>query len=270
MIEHVLQGGVSGIFLLGSSGEGPLLSADVCMTTVEQTVRHVDSRVPVLVGIIETATGRVIETGKAYTSIGVDAIVTMAPFYYGYQPEHILHHFLSIAEQVPLPQIAYNNSPRVGHTLTPQLIEQLLAEKAIEGIKDSDGAMTAFQAFVELKRSYPTFQVAQGAEHIAAMSVVRGADGLVLGLANVAPRLCVDLYEAAKAGDLAKAWELQRQLSALWQLHLQGNSPLAAMKQAAALLNLCEPHICQPLHPPTAEQTTAIRDILANLHVLER
>ena len=267
MVQHVIEGGVSGIFILGSSGEGPILPHGSRLQVAQIVLEQVNGRVPVLAGVVETATSRAVATAKDFAAMGVDAIVTMSPFYYGFKTEHILRHFLSLAEAVNVPQVVYNNSPRVGHVLTPEIVIRLLEEGAIVGIKDSEGAMMPFQAFVELKRTYTTFGVALGAEHLAALSVVRGADGLVLGLANIAPQLCVDLFNAAADGNTEQAWSLQRELSQLWRLHLEGPSPLACMKQAATLLGLCQPHISAPLAPPTDQHTKNIQNILTSLHI---
>ena len=132
----------------------------------------------------------------------------------------------------------YNIPQMVKTILEPETVALLAESPNVVSIKDSWGDMTRFQRLVGIKKQRPDFGVYQGAEAVAALSIVRGANGCVLGLANVAPRLCNDIYAAARSGDLARAWALQEQLLALAKLYSHGTW-LPCLKTALSVLGLC-------------------------------
>ncbi|MBI4572229.1 MAG: dihydrodipicolinate synthase family protein [candidate division NC10 bacterium] len=135
------------------------------------------------------------------------------------------------------------------------------------GIKDSAGSFEAFQQFLAVKQARPTFRVLPGDESLGAASLLLGADGLVPGMANFAPRLFVSLREAAAKGDAATCADLQRQITNLATLHGHGHW-LPALKAACALVGLGNGRPSPPLAPAGDEDRQAIESILRRHGVL--
>jgi 4-hydroxy-tetrahydrodipicolinate synthase len=265
LIEHVIAGGVAAIFVLGSSGEAPALRPAQKERIVRLAVAKVAGRVPVLAGVVEPSTTLAVEAARQYAALGADALVPTSPYYFLHDQDDLASHFRAIAEAVDIPVFVYNIPVLAGHTLSPELVASLAKLPNIQGLKDSDGKLDAFQQF--LKSRSDTFQVWQGAEPVAAISVVRGADGLVLGLANIAPQMIVAMYGAASSGNLEEAWRLQEQLMQLFPIQ-RHKSFLAGLKSAANHLDLCGTRVSLPFEELTAEQHGKVRATLVTLGLL--
>jgi 4-hydroxy-tetrahydrodipicolinate synthase len=267
LVEHVIAGGVSGIFLLGSSGEGPALSDTVKERLVRLVTAQAKNRVAVLVGAFAVGTRQTIDLAHRLLKNGGDVAVLVAPFYFSQTQDEIAAHISAVARALDVPTMFYNIPQMVKTMIEPETAAKIAQTKEVIAIKDSWGDMTRFQRTLAIKHTRPDFGVYQGAEGVAALSIARGANGAVLGLANVAPKLCVDLYNAASSGDMAHAWKLQEQLMVLWQLHTHGQW-LPCLKMAVNQLGICEPNASAPFVPVTTEGITAIRNDMQKAEIL--
>jgi len=264
MIDYVIAGGVSGIFVLGSSGEFFSLDDATKERLVRAARSYIGGRVSLLVGISEAATRQTIQQGKRLVHLGADALVATAPYYYPHPPSELISHFLTIARAFDAPTILYNIPQMVKVSLDPETVQRLAEEPSIIGIKDSAGDMSVFEQYLKI----PNFAVTQGAETTAAQSVLMGAAGLVVGMANIAPGLCRAMFDAAKAGDKATAQSHQAQLMALFPINQQ-KSWVAGLKMAAHLLGLCSPNLTAPFAPLSEAQIGVIRQTLIQTGLLE-
>jgi 4-hydroxy-tetrahydrodipicolinate synthase len=267
LVEHVIEGGVAAIFVVGTSGEFPALAPAVKERLVQATTALVAGRVPVLAGVAEPGTRLTVAQARRMAKLGVDCVVVTAPYYFPHSQEEISQHFTTVANAVDVPTILYNIPQTVQTIVEPETVAELIQHSGIVGIKDSAGDMVRFQEFLNLPGASSTFQVWQGAEAMTAISVTRGADGAVLGLANVAPRLCHDLYQAASEGDNALAWALQGKLTKLWGIQMH-RSFLAGLKTATSQLGLCESTVTAPFHPLDDTQAAQVRQTLEDLSLL--
>jgi 4-hydroxy-tetrahydrodipicolinate synthase len=261
LVEYVIEGGVSAIFLLGSCGEFPALRTEEKIQVVKLTKRYAQGRVPILVGVGETKTRRAVILSEKIVEAGADTLVASAPFYYHYTQNELLSHFTTIARATEVPLLLYNIPQLVSHTLAPETVAHLADVENILGLKDSAGDMDVFQSYLNVKRDHPNFGVYQGAEPVAAVSLVRGADGVVLGLANLAPKLCASLYTTAKEGNLFALWDLHDKLI---QLRVVQNhkSWLTGLKTAVSLLGICGPMVSAPFEPLTTAQVASVRQTM--------
>jgi 4-hydroxy-tetrahydrodipicolinate synthase len=221
----------------------------------------VKGRVPVLVGAFEVGTLRTIQLAERLLQEGGDAAVVTAPYYFTHTQDELYAHFAAIADALKKPLIVYNIPQMVKMVLEPETVVRLARNPNIIGIKDSLGDMARFQRLLPIRQERPEFGIHQGAEGVAAISIARGASGATLGLANIAPRLCCDLYQASCCGDLETAWKLQERLVRLWQLHTHG-AWLPCLKAAASLLGLCQPYTVAPF---TRLPAAAVKAIQADL-----
>lgn len=269
IVEYVIEGGVTGIFVLGSSGEFPGLSNATKERLVQAVRTQIGRRnISLLVGITRAGTRHTIEEGKWLAPLGADAIVVTAPYYYWYSQTEMANHFLTVARAIDVPTVLYNIPPMVKMSLEPETLSHLAKEPTIIGLKDSAGNMETFKKFLEISRQYSNFGLCQGAEEAVVDSVLAGADGLVLGLANIAPRLCRDILDAAKARDSAKVRKLNDQLLRLYPINTH-KSFLAGLKCAANLLDLCGPTVTTPFAPLEEDQVKLVHQTLIDLHLLD-
>ena len=264
LIEHALDGGVGGVFVLGSTGESALLGHETKFRLIRAARRVIGGRVPVLVGIGEPGTRVAIEFGQRAVELGAEVVVAAAPFYYNHSQADLVAHFAAIAGEVRAPLVLYNIPRNVKVSLTAETVRRLMEIPNIVGLKDSAGDMAEFQSYLELRDRRTDFCIAQGGELVAALSLVRGADGLVLGPANIAPRLCRDLYDAVRAGELERAWRLQSRLSELTSIYKHKSGP-AGIKAACHLLGLCGLTVAAPFEELDDGQVEQVRRTLIGL-----
>jgi 4-hydroxy-tetrahydrodipicolinate synthase len=232
LVEHVLAGGVHGIFALGSTGEFASLTARQRQTLLATVIAAVKGRVPVLVGILDTSTDRCIEHGLAARAAGVDAVV-LAPIYYyrASQPE-LIDHFRAVRAAIGLPIMAYDVPSAVNVKLEFATVRQLAEEGVIAGLKDSSGATEAFRRVLLATRE-SNFRAFTGSELIVDACLRMGAHGSVPGLANIFPAEYVQLYDLHRAGDWASAAAIQeRLLACFFELIAQGDAGYSASSSA--------------------------------------
>ncbi|MEU9952290.1 dihydrodipicolinate synthase family protein, partial [Streptomyces sp. NPDC047939] len=218
VVEHLLDGGVTGLFALGSSGETAYLTPGQQDEVIKVIVSAAAGQVPVIVGAIETTTNRAIERARSAATLGADAVVVTAPFYTRTSDQEIDRHFRDVAAAIELPLLAYDVPVCVHSKLTPELLLPLAADGVLAGVKDSSGDDGSFRRLAIGARELPDFSVLTGHELVVDAMMLGGADGSVPGLGNVDPHGYVRLHHAAVTGDWAAAKAEQDRLVALFDI----------------------------------------------------
>ncbi|MDX3058549.1 dihydrodipicolinate synthase family protein [Streptomyces sp. NE06-03E] len=234
VVGHLLDGGVSGLFALGSSGETAYLTPAQQDEVIKVITSASAGQVPVLVGAIETTTNRAIERARAAAGLGADAVVATAPFYTRTHVTEIDRHFRDIAAAVDVPLLAYDVPVCVHSKLDPELLLPLAADGVLAGVKDSSGDDGSFRRLAIAARELPGFSVLTGHELVVDAMMLSGADGSVPGLGNVDPHGYVRLHEAAVRGDWAAARAEQDRLVGLFDI-VTAAAPGTASATAAGL-----------------------------------
>ncbi|MEU2678483.1 dihydrodipicolinate synthase family protein [Streptomyces sp. NPDC007107] len=234
VVGHLLDGGVSGLFALGSSGETAYLTPAQQDEVIKVITSASAGQVPVLVGAIETTTNRAIERARAAAGLGADAVVATAPFYTRTHATEIDRHFRDIAAAVDVPLLAYDVPVCVHSKLDPELLLPLAADGVLAGVKDSSGDDGSFRRLAIAARELPGFSVLTGHELVVDAMMLSGADGSVPGLGNVDPHGYVRLHEAAVRGDWAAAKAEQDRLVGLFDI-VTAAAPGTASATAAGL-----------------------------------
>lgn len=232
LAEHLIGGGVHGIFALGSTGEFAALTGRQRRELLAATVAAARGRVPVLAGILDTSTARCIENGLAARAAGADALVLAPVFYFRASQAELLELFRAVHAAVGLPLIAYDVPSAVNTKLECDTIARLAAEGTIVGLKDSSGATEGFRRVLLATRGMG-FRAFTGSELIVDACLRMGAHGSVPGLGNVFPAEYVQVYNLAQAGDWAAAAALQeRLLACFYELITQGDPGFSASASA--------------------------------------
>ncbi len=253
LVEHILAGGVHGLFILGTMGEAPSLSHRLRHALVDRVCRLVNRRVPVLVGIIDTSFVEALGLAQKAAEAGADGLVLPAPHYYpAGQPEllEFLRHFVP---QLPLPVFLYNIPNRPRPMFDPETVQTAASEMpGIVGLKDSSTNMIYFRHLQYLMADRRDFALLMGPEMLLAETVLMGGHGGICGGANLLPRLYVDLYEAARSRDMAQVERLHRKVTELgrtiYRIGRYESSFLKGLKCALSCLGICSDFLAEPLH----------------------
>ena len=251
-VDFLIAGGVHGLFILGSMGEGPYLRPSVRRELAEATVEAAAGRVPVIAGVLESSTARVVEEMQRLALPGIAAYVVTTPYYYGgFSAGELRDHFRRVAEATDRPILAYNIPQNTHVPMKAELMLQLADLPHVIGVKDSSGDWLEVQLLL-LRQRPRGFEVFQGNQIYAGASLLAGADGLVPGHANVCPDLLVGMYEAAQRKDPAAVWAGQARLNEL--LCLRGRAPIHTYKVLAQALGLMGDTVVTPLPRLGAEE----------------
>jgi 4-hydroxy-tetrahydrodipicolinate synthase len=266
LIEHLISGGVHGIFILGTTGEAPNLPYDVRLALIEQTCKLAGSRVPVIVGITDTSYKDAIRLAVKAQECGAFAVVAAPPYYFHVSQADLLHYFKVLASQLPLPLFLYNAPLNTPHWIELDTAIKLAAEPNIVGLKDSGLNMGYFHAVTEGIEARPDFSLLVGPDDLLAEAVLLGAHGGMAGGSNVWPQLFVALYEAAAARDLNRVAALHRQViqfdNAIYRSATHPANPLRGLKCALSTLGMCSDDVTLPLRPYSREERDQVEKYL--------
>jgi 4-hydroxy-tetrahydrodipicolinate synthase len=258
LVDHLVEGGVDALFVLGSSSEVAYLTDAQRRVVLDTVVGHVGGQVPVLAGVIDMTTPRVLEHVRVAVEAGVSGLVATAPFYARTHPDEIRTHFRAIAARGGLPLYAYDLPVSVHVKLDGRLLLGLADEGVLAGVKDSSGDLDGMRRVVLGRR--PPFSVLTGSEVTVDSALAMGADGVVPGLGNVDPDGYAKLYRAARQGDWEAARLEQERLVRLFDIVTVGGarmggsaSGLGAFKAALHLRGVID-------HPTTALPQTPLND----------
>ncbi|MFQ5730809.1 MAG: dihydrodipicolinate synthase family protein [Planctomycetaceae bacterium] len=269
-----LNAGVQGLFLFGSSGEGPRLTQPQRTAALKAAAKVVAGRVPILVGAIAAGTAAVVEQGAIARDLGADALVVCPPYYFPPSQDEISEHFRHVQAAVGLPVVAYDIPVFVGTKIAMETLLPLARDGVIVGVKDSSGDVAGFRRL--LQKRPRGFRVHTGSELLVDVALSLGADGAVPGLANVDPRAFVELYEHWQAGRRDEALEIQRRLVRLFDLfadfdgQVKMRVAVGAMKTAMLLRGVISSNrLCPPFAAVSPEHVERVRSLMREGNLLQ-
>ena len=253
LIEHLIEGGVHGIFILGTTGEFAGLSSDVKSDLIRLTCRQVKGRVPILVGITDCSFVESLDLAAIAKESGADALVAAAPFYMNIGQEELIFYYQKLVNEVELPLFLYDMPSHTKINIEIESVAELAKHPNIIGIKDSSGNSKNFRALCDAFRDQPDFKIFVGPEEILAETLEMGGHGGVTGGANLFPKLYVALYEAFQKKEIETVKKLQDTILFLSKnLYTNGtyrSSYLKGLKAAMAFEGLCQGNFVPPLFP---------------------
>lgn len=278
VLEHLLAGGVKGLFVLGTTGEGPSLSYRLRREVIETTCNVVNHRVPVLVGITDTAFVESVSVARAAADAGAEAVVLAPPYYLPEGQPELRDYLDHLLPELPLPLFLYNMPSLTKVSFEFDIVQWAMQQPRIVGIKDSSGHMGYFHRLLELRRQRPDWTLVTGPEELLAETVLLGGHGGVNGGANIFPKLYVALHAAAAAGDLQRTRELHSLViavaSRLYTIGRHSSAVIKGIKCAASCLGLAGDFMAEPFHrfrePERQNVQTAVAELQAALGSLAR
>jgi dihydrodipicolinate synthase/N-acetylneuraminate lyase len=251
LIEHVISGGVHGIFLMGTTGEGMRIRDRECEKVIRIATSHVGGRAAVLVGCSDFGTRRTLERIHTAERMGADgAVVTLSYYLPGFSREEIVRYYRQLAAESRIPVFIYNLP--LGHQSTIELdtIDELSNVENIAGIKDSSQDQAHLSKLIEQFKGRDDLRIFVGTEVLMVESLMSGAHGCVPSIGNVRPDLCVNLYEAIQNRDLERVKVLEKEmLDTRKRVYASGPSWLsyiAGIKSALSALGISGQTITEP------------------------
>jgi len=271
LVHHLVDAGVHGLFVLGSTGQVAYLTDAQRDLVVRTIVAASAGRVPVIVGAIDLTAARIAEQARRHQDAGADAIVVTAPLYALNDSGELERHFRAIAAAIDVPLFAYDIPVRVHAKLSVDLLVRLGREGVLAGVKDSSGDDVFFRRLVAANAAAGApLALFSGHEIVVDAMALLGADGVVPGLGNVDAAGYVRLWELARTGHWAEARLEQDRLAALFEIVFQPNTcsgdagGVGAFKVAAQARGLIDTSTMPyPLKAITAAEAERIVAIVA-------
>ncbi|HAK73931.1 MAG TPA: 4-hydroxy-tetrahydrodipicolinate synthase [Sporomusaceae bacterium] len=267
LIEHVIAGGVHGVFVLGSTGEFYGLEYEEKVEAVAVTMEQVKGRVPVYVGASAITTKECVKLTRLAKEYGAAAVTVLTPMFITPTESELYTHFRTVAEAADIPIVLYNNPDRTGVNMSANLVERLSDVENIVGAKDTSGDMTLTSEYIRRTRD-KGFSIMAGRDTLILATLVYGGTGCVAGTANVVPSIVVEIYDKFKAGDLAGALEAQYRLSLLRNAYNLGSFPVVP-KDALNLMGINVGHPIKPIEHISDENRDKLKAILVSIGAIK-
>lgn len=268
VLEHVITGAVHGLFILGTTGEGPALAYANRRLMVEHSCRITAGRLPILVGITDTSFHESLELSHVAKNAGASAVVMAPPYYFPFTQEELIDHYLLLADKSPLPVFVYNMPGLVKVSIAISSLQKLIRHTNIVGFKDSSGDLGYLHEARQVALDRSDFSLFIGPEHLLSQAMSFGIHGGVNGGAQLFPKLFVALYDACRSQDVTKITIFQKQLEQLQPIYRIGPNPadiVRSIKGGLAILGLCGNTMTTPLRPWSGKPLQILVDTLSTV-----
>lgn len=250
------------IMCAGTNGDFTALTHAEKIRLTEEVVDEVAGRAKVIVNAGMPATFETLQLAKAFDRIGVDGIAVITPFFIACTQDGLIRHFSTVADAVETPVYLYDIPARTQNHIEPETARKLATHGNIAGIKDSGGAQQTLEAYLQVAKEIPGFEVYSGPDHLVLWSLQNGAAGCISGLGNALPDVLAGILNAFNAGDITEA-ERQQAIYADFRtdLYALGFAP-AMVKRSLYLRDPSVGASRQPALLPDKAQDEKILEIL--------
>ncbi|MCX8090376.1 MAG: dihydrodipicolinate synthase family protein [Verrucomicrobiae bacterium] len=271
LLDFQLRAGVDGVFVLGTTGEGPSLARPQRVRMVEQTVARVAGKALVYAGIGDNSLAEAVGLADQFFAAGANVMVAFPPAYYPLTPAEIRHWFERLLDAVSGPLLIYN-IPATTHVSIPlEILPALLGHPKLVGIKDSEPDPVRLEKLLRQFGDVAGFSIFIGVGSFMGQGLELGASGIVPSAGNLVPEVCREMCRSAARQDWAAVRRLAEQAHQVAQLYQRNRTlgqSLAALKAALAELGMCQPHMLPPLLECSAEERAGIRAAMERLGLL--
>ncbi|MDR0542487.1 MAG: dihydrodipicolinate synthase family protein [Dysgonamonadaceae bacterium] len=269
LVEHLIAGGVNGIFILGTTGEAQHLSLKIKEELIRKTSACIQGRIPLLVGITDTSLYESLKIARIAAENKATAVVAAPPYFFALGQAELIEYYEALADQSPLPLYLYNMPSHTKTMIELDTVKTLARHKNITGLKDSSANGVYFCKLLDLFHNRPDFGLYVGPEEMMASMVFMGAHGGVSGGANLYPEIFVKLYQAAAAKEVDQTRDLQNRMIAisreLYGIGRFGSSYIKGIKTALSMKGICSDVLAQPFNrfqePEKEKVKTAIEKL---------
>ncbi len=272
LIEHLIAGGVHGLFVLGTTGEEQSLSYKVREQMIRESCRINRGRLPLLACITDTSIVESIRLARLAAEAGADGVVSAPPYYFATGQPELAQFYEELVPQLPLPVFLYNMPSHVKVSFAPDTVRRIAEIEQVVGFKDSSANAVYFQSVMYKMKHRPDFAMLVGPEEITGECVLLGANGGINGGANMFPELYVAMYNAALKHDIARVVELQKHIMqislSIYTVGKHGSSYLKGLKCALSLLGIInDDFVASPFYKFDAPERERIHQALSQLNI---
>ena len=266
LTDYLIDGGIHGVFAIGSQGEFWGFTAQEKRQVWEVVVEQAAGRVPVYAGTAAATTREAIQLTQSAEECGVDAVSILTPYFISPNENELYDHYKAIAEATSLPIVLYSNPARTGVGISPKLISRLSEIENIVGIKDSSGDVQLTMQYID--QTADDFAILMGRDTLIYVGLLIGAKGAIAATGNVVPGLVAQIYDRFISGDHEGAREAQEALAPLRHAFAWGTFPVV-IKEAVDLIGLEAGPARMPVGPMSPEQRERLREVLKGMDVLK-
>lgn len=261
LINYLIDGGVHGLFAIGSQGEFYALTREEKRRITEIIVEEVNGRVPVYIGTGSITTKETVLLTQMTEKAGADAVSVITPCFISPSEDELFEHYATIARSTKLPVLLYNNPGRTGINMSVNLVTKLAKIDNIVGIKDSSGDLTLTAEYI--RNADSDFSVLAGMDTLIYATLLYGGKGAIAVTANVVPKLVVRIYDAFVKGDLEQAKKAQFQLAPLRMTLGLGSFPVV-IKEALKIIGIDVGSARKPIKSLSEAQREKLKSIIDN------
>ena len=265
LTNYLIEGGVHGLFPVGSQGEFYALTFEEKKKVLEVVVEETHGRVPVYAGTGAITTREAVALTKMAESVGASAVSVITPFFVHPNDAELLQFYTAVAKSTKLPVLLYNNPGRTGMNISSDFVVRAAKVDNIVGVKDSSGDLTLTAEYI--RRTGEKFSVLAGRDTLIYGTLCYGGKGAIAATANVAPKIIVEIYEAFMAGDMKRSLEAQFRLAPLRLAFDLGTFPVV-IKEALTLIGIEAGVGIPPVGGMKPEAKAELREILKNMGLL--
>ncbi len=265
IVEHVIGNGVDFLVVLGTTGEPPTLTDAEKKDLVNRVKEYAAGRVPVVVGMGSNHTKALVEKLRTTDFDGIDAILSVSPYYNKPTQQGIYRHFMTVAESSPVPVIIYNVPSRTGSNILAETTLRLASDSSnFAGIKEASGDLAQIMKIVHGKPD--GFQVISGDDVMTLPIIGVGGTGVISVAANAFPRQISEMVRLSMSGHLEEARSIHYSLLEIIEnLFVEGNP--AGVKAALNILEICEKHVRMPLVPVSKTNYARLSELIKSIPV---
>jgi dihydrodipicolinate synthase/N-acetylneuraminate lyase len=272
LIDHILTGGVHGVFLLGTTGEATNLDYNIRKEFIYRACEFIDKKVPVVVGITDTCLQGSLEIANTAKNAGADALVISTPYYVPMSQNEFVYYLEELVPQLSLPFMMYNMPGCTKMHMSLNTVRKAKELGAI-GIKDSSGNLPYLLSLIEEFKDSPEFAIIAGSEMFIPETIKNGGHGAVAGGANIFPSLFVELYEASLRDDTKKIDLLMKKLveieEKIYNVGAHPSKYIKTIKSALSAMGICNDFVAMPFRRFDAIKTNRIIQNLKEMNILE-
>lgn len=257
-------------FVLGTTGEGPSISAKEKRRFVEFVCRKFSGKTLIYVGLSGNCVGEAIDSAKEYIDLGADVIVSVVPSYFSLKPDQMQKYFEKVADSISKPLIIYNITATTHMSIPLDVVEKLSHHPNIVALKDSERDLERLDRSIEMFRDREDFSHLMGWAAKSFYGLSRGSDGLVPSTGNITPGMFKKMYDSVRTGDLVTAERMQKEtdrLAMIYQSNRTLGDSLAAIKILMEEFGLCKNNVLPPL---TNLDRITVEEIRIQLHDLKK
>ena len=265
LVDYQVQNGTDYLVVLGTTAETPTLTEEEKRNIIDLVVSHVRGRIPIVLGVGGNCTRNVVEQLKNGNFTGIDAILSVVPYYNKPSQEGIYQHYKAIANATKLPIILYNVRGRTGVNMTAETTLRIAREfENVVAVKEASGNITQMDDIIKNKPD--RFNVISGDDGITFPLVTLGAIGVISVIGNAFPREFSRMVRLALAGDYDSARTIHHSFTELFSLLFVDGNPAGA-KSMLSMMGFIENKLRLPLVPTRIVTYEKIREVLRQLSI---